>query len=217
MKSVSSGTLLVSVLLWSGCAHPRVFSSYAELRAALKPGDRIVVTASAAPLAGVVEAMSADSLTVTSSHAHHEIAREAIARVEKLERPWRRSTSMGLAIGGGTGAAIAEFSDCKAADLCGARRRSQEPRARAMPGSPPRQMLRSQAARNCRQLSRVGRARIDNSAVSALRYVRRSKGARGFARRAKPTVITAPPTATAPPCCLSANHRAEAWRLYAAP
>jgi hypothetical protein len=47
----------------------------------------------------------------------------AIARVEKLERPWRRSTSMGLAIGGGTGAAIAGFSDCKASETsCGGTR-----------------------------------------------------------------------------------------------
>ncbi|HEY7059648.1 MAG TPA: hypothetical protein VH458_24095, partial [Vicinamibacterales bacterium] len=37
----------------------------------------------------------------------------------------------------------------------------------------------------------------------------RVKGASGFARRAKPTVITARSTATTPPCCLSANHRAE--------
>src|SRR5215471_15905443 len=37
----------------------------------------------------------------------------------------------------------------------------------------------------------------------------RAKGARGFARRAKPTVIRISSTARTPPCCLFANHRLE--------
>src|SRR5262249_12557834 len=37
----------------------------------------------------------------------------------------------------------------------------------------------------------------------------RSKGARGFARRAKPTVIRLCSTARTPPCCLAAIHRLE--------
>jgi len=125
MKSVRSFPLLISALLLSGCAHPPVISSYASLRAALVPGDHVVVTASAAPVPGVVEAVSGNSLTITSDHARREFPRETIARVEKLERPWRRTTLTGLAIGGGTGAAIAGFSDCRAGETsCGGTRAS---------------------------------------------------------------------------------------------
>ena len=76
---------VVSAVLLTGCVHPRIVSSYADLRIVLKPEDRIVVTTSAGPVSGVVvEAMSADSVTTTSDHARREISRERITRVDML-------------------------------------------------------------------------------------------------------------------------------------
>ena len=89
------------------------------MRGALKPGDRVEVTASAdpasarsEPISGDVEVVSADAVTIVSDGARRVISRPTIAELDKIERPWRRGMLMGLAIGGGTGAAIAGFSDC---------------------------------------------------------------------------------------------------------
>ena len=118
------------MLLLSGCAHPRVVRSYDELRPLLNPGDRIEVTVSggiaaalAARVSGAVETTSADSLTIVTGGARRAIPESAIERLEKLDRVWRRDALIGAAIGGGTGAAIAGFSDCPAGETsCGGTR-----------------------------------------------------------------------------------------------
>jgi hypothetical protein len=108
--------LVVSAILLAGCAHPRIVRSYEELRTALKPADRIELTASSGVVSGAVESMSADSLTVASDAGRRDIPWATIARLEKQERLGRRSALIGLAIGAGSGAAIATFSDCRAGE-----------------------------------------------------------------------------------------------------
>lgn len=120
MKSVVGAfTLMGAAFLQTGCVHPQMIGSYDELRGVLKPGDRVEVTASAGPVSSGsepvssnVEAVSADAITIVSEGARRVIARPTIAQIDKMERPWRRGMLMGLAIGGGTGAAMAGFSDC---------------------------------------------------------------------------------------------------------
>jgi len=120
VKSVGRALALMSAaFLQTGCVHPQTIGSYDELRSALKPGDRVEVTTSAgaasarsAVVSGDVEAVSADAVTIVSDGERRVISRPTIAQLDKMERTWRRGMLMGLAIGGGTSAAVAGFSDC---------------------------------------------------------------------------------------------------------
>jgi hypothetical protein len=120
--------LVFSTLSAMGCASAQIISSYDALRNTLKPGDRVSAISSDRPparimISGTVEAVSADSVAITINGARHEIPRATIVRLDKLEQLWRRSTLMGLAIGGGTGGAIAAFSNCgKGQASCGGTR-----------------------------------------------------------------------------------------------
>jgi hypothetical protein len=110
--------LLLPPLLLSGCAHahPLTIGSYEELRTVLKSGDRVEIITSAGAHSGTVESVAADSLTILTDGARHQITETAIARLKRRERLVRRSALNGLAIGMGMGAAIATFSDCMAGE-----------------------------------------------------------------------------------------------------
>ena len=51
-------------------------------------------------MSGSLEEVSADSVIVSSEGARRDFSRQAIVRLEKLERMRRRSALKGLAIGG---------------------------------------------------------------------------------------------------------------------
>jgi hypothetical protein len=123
MRSVGLFSLIMSAFLLAACVHPQIVGSYEALRARLKPGDGVELIASAGRVSGTVETMTADSIVVISEGSRREFLRGDVSRVEKIDRPWRRSAVKGLLIGGGTGAAIAAFSDCRAGEIsCGGMR-----------------------------------------------------------------------------------------------
>ena len=121
--STGSAVLLAAAVGLSGCAHPRYISSYESLRAALHPGDRVEVITAADALSGIVATISTSSVTVVNGGTRRDIPRAAIVRLQKLDRPWRHVAAVGLAVGGGTGGAIAGFSDCRRGQTsCGSAR-----------------------------------------------------------------------------------------------
>ncbi len=114
MRLIGAVPVFAFALGLSGCVHPKLITSYESLRAALHPGDAVEVTTSTGMRSGVVDTMSADSLTIVSGGARRAIPRAAIVRLQETRRFWRHDAAIGAATGGGTGAAIGGFSDCRA-------------------------------------------------------------------------------------------------------
>jgi hypothetical protein len=88
------------------CASSPAARSFAELPSRLRPGQTVSVTdMTGATIAGRVERIDPDSLSVLAGGVHHEFTADRVTRVQRRSRRAGTGALLGLGIGFGVGLA----------------------------------------------------------------------------------------------------------------
>ena len=108
-RILSIASLCLSVAC---CASSPVARSFAELPSRLHPGQTVSVTdVTGATIAGRVERIEPDSLSVLAGGVHHEFTADRVTRVQRRSRRPGTGALLGLGVGFGVGLAASRSQE----------------------------------------------------------------------------------------------------------